>query len=130
MRRPSAAGDRRLGRITRAVAFIRRAYAERLSVADLAQIAGMSASAFHEHFRAATSMTPLQFRNHIRLQEARRLMVMEGMTAAEAGFAVGYDSPSQFSRDYARLHGRPPRRDVQRLRAEQRAPAEPVLRAG
>jgi AraC-like DNA-binding protein len=115
--RQIAAGEGRLGQIDRAVRFIRASYREVFSVEDLAAIAGMSLSAFHAHFRAVTSMTPLQFRNHIRLQEARRLMILDGMTAAEAGFAVGYDSPSQFSRDYARIHRAPPRQDIARLRA-------------
>lgn len=114
--RQIAAGEGRLGQIDRAVRYIRASYRDAFSVDDLAAIAGMSLSAFHAHFRAVTSMTPLQFRNHIRLQEARRLMILDGMTAAEAGFSVGYDSPSQFSRDYARIHRAPPRQDIARLR--------------
>ncbi|WGF90286.1 AraC family transcriptional regulator [Marinivivus vitaminiproducens] len=114
--RQIASGEGRIGRIDRAVRFIRASYREAFAINDLAAIAGMSVSAFHDHFRAVMAMTPLQFRNHIRLQEARRLMMVDDMTAAEAGFAVGYDSPSQFSREYVRIHRVPPRQDVARLR--------------
>lgn len=110
-------GESRLSQIHRAVSYIRQSYADAFTVEDLADIAGMSASTFHERFRAITSMSPLQFRNLIRLQEARRLMVMEGLTAAEAGFKVGYESPSQFSRDFVRVHKVSPRKHVEALRA-------------
>lgn len=116
--RQIASGEGRLGQIDRVVRFIRGSYRETFCIEQLADLAGMSVSAFHAHFRAVTTMTPLQFRNHIRLQEARRLMVMEGLTAAQAGFRVGYDSPSQFSRDYARIHRAPPKQDVARLRGQ------------
>jgi AraC-like DNA-binding protein len=115
--RQIANGESRLNQIRRAVDFVRAHYGEAFAIEDLAAIAGMSPSSFYEHFRAVTAMSPLQFRTHIRLQEARRLMLMEGVTAAEAGFRVGYDSPSQFSRDYGRVHQVPPRRDVERMRA-------------
>lgn len=113
--RQIAQGESRLNQIRRAIDFIRQHYASPFAVEELAAVAGMSPSSFYEHFRSITAMTPLQYRNRIRLQEARRLMVMEGMTAAEAGFRVGYESPSQFSRDYARVHRVPPRRDVAQL---------------
>ncbi len=113
--RQIAHGESRLNQIGRAVRFIRQHYATPCAADRLAAVAGMSPSSFYAHFRAVTAMTPLQYRNRIRLQEARRLMVMEGITAAEAGFRVGYDSPSQFSRDYARTHRLPPRRDLVRL---------------
>ena len=116
MLRQIASGEGRLGRIDRAIRFIRESYREAFSIDQLASLAGMSHSAFHDHFRAVTGMTALQFRNHIRLQEARRLMVMGEVSAAAAGFAVGYDSPSQFSRDYTRLHRLPPARDAAQLR--------------
>ena len=77
----------------------------------------MSPSSFHQHFKAVTAMSPLQYRTQLRLREARRLMVSEGMDAASAGFRVGYDSPSQFSRDYSRAFGAPPLKDALRLRA-------------
>ena len=111
-----AMGDSRLRRIGRAVDYIRRHYREAFTVEDLAAVAGMSASAFYEHFRAVRGMTALQFRTQIRLQEARRLMMVDGMTAAEAGFRVGYNSPSQFSREYARIHQLSPRRDVGQMK--------------
>jgi AraC-like DNA-binding protein len=82
----------------------------------MADVARMSRSTFHAHFKAVTAMSPLEFRTQLRMQEARRLMVAEGMDAASAGYRVGYESPSQFSRDYARLFGVPPARDAGRLR--------------
>jgi len=75
----------------------------------------MSTSSFHAHFKAVTRMTPLEYQKQLRLQEARRLMLTEGASAGSAGFAVGYDSQSQFSREYRRLFGAPPRRDIERL---------------
>ena len=108
--------ESRLNQIGRAVDFIRKNFSEPFAIEHLASVAGMSASTFYEHFKSVMAMSPLQFRTQLRLQEARRLMVTEGLTAAEAGFRVGYDSPSQFSRDYVRVHNVPPRRDVERMR--------------
>uniref|UniRef100_UPI0013D33981 helix-turn-helix domain-containing protein n=1 Tax=Pseudomonas viridiflava TaxID=33069 RepID=UPI0013D33981 len=82
-----------------------------------AELAGRSRSTSHAHFKAVTSMSPLEFRSQLRLQEARRLMVAEAVDAAGAGYQVGYESPSQFSRDYVRLFGLPPARDASRLRS-------------
>ena len=82
----------------------------------MADVAGMSRSTFHAHFKAVTAMTPLEFRSQLRLQEARRLMVAQAFDAAGAGYRVGYDSPSQFSRDYVRMFGLPPGKDAERLR--------------
>jgi AraC-like DNA-binding protein len=82
----------------------------------VAHVAGMSRSTFHEHFKAVTAMSPLEFRNQLRMQEARRLMVAKGLDAARAGFSVGYESASQFSRDYSRLFGATPARDASRMR--------------
>ncbi len=79
----------------------------------------MSRSAFHAHFKAITSMSPLEFRTHLRMHEAQRLMVGGAMDAASAGFSVGYGSPSQFSRDYARIFGMPPARHADRLRSSE-----------
>ena len=76
----------------------------------------MSASGFHAHFKAVTAMSPLQFQKHLRLQEARRLMLSEDLDAGEAGYRVGYDDQSHFSREYKRHFGEPPMRDVERLR--------------
>ena len=108
--------DSRLSQIGRAIAWLRAHYKRPFTVDEIAREAGMSASAFYHHFRAVTSMSPLQFRNTLRLQEARRMMVAEGVDAAAAGFEVGFQSPAQFSRDYARLFGASPLRDAGRLR--------------
>lgn len=118
MIRHIAAAESRLARVSRAITWLRRNYARPFSVERLAADAGMSPSSFHSHFKAATTLSPLQYRTRIRLQEARRMMVAEGMDAASAGFAVGYDSPSQFSRDYRRLYGAPPLKDAVRLRRQ------------
>ena len=99
-------------RVARAVAVLRTDYASPLPVARLASLAGMSASSFHEHFRAVTSLSPLQFQKQLRLIEARRLMLSGGASASSAAFAVGYESVPQFSREYRRLFGLPPVRDT------------------
>ena len=117
MVRHIATAESHLSRISRAIAWIKRRFREPMSVERLAIEAGMSPSSFHEHFRAVTGMSPLKFRTRLRLMEARRLMVSEGLDAATAGFRVGYESPSQFSRDYRSAFGAPPLRDVSRLRA-------------
>lgn len=116
MLRQIANGESRLNQIGRAIDYVCRNFHAPFAIRDLAAVAGMSPSSFHEHFRTTMDMSPLQFRTLIRLQEARRLMMIEGLTAAEAGFRVGYDSPSQFSRDYRRAHQATPRRDVARMR--------------
>lgn len=125
-----AAAIRRLGwpdgcaaRIGRAVALLRADYARPLPVDRLAAEAGMSPSAFHQHFRAVTSLSPLQFQKQLRLIEARRLMTGEGASSARAAFAVGYESVPQFTREYGRLFGLPPARDaaVARQRVRQAA---------
>ena len=116
MIRHIAAAESRLAKVSRAIAWLRRNYARPFSVERLAAEAGMSLSSFHSHFKAATTLSPLQYRTRVRLQEARRMMVIEGMDAASAGFTVGYESPSQFSRDYSRLYGAPPLKDAIRLR--------------
>ena len=83
---------------------------------DIARDLGMSVSGFHHHFKSVTSMSPLQFQKQIRLQEARRLMLGEDLGAASAGHRVGYEDPAYFSRDYKKLFGAPPQRDIARLR--------------
>ena len=103
-------------RIARAVALLRTDYAQPLRVEQLARAAGMSASAFHHHFRAATSLTPLQFQKQLRLIEARRLMLADGVAIGAAAYAVGYESVPQFTRDYARMFGMPPGRDMRTVR--------------
>lgn len=115
--RQITAADSKLARIARAIRWIAQNYAEALSVDALADLAGMSRSSFHRHFRAVTSMSPLQYQKRIRLQEARRLLFAAEADAMRVGFAVGYESPSQFSREYGRLFGAPPGRDAARLRA-------------
>lgn len=105
-----------LTHISRAIRWIREHYNEPVLVADLAELAGMSASSFHRHFRATTSMTPIQFQKQIRLQEARALLMTQPSRVAEIGYLVGYESPSQFSREYRRTFGTPPGQDAGRLR--------------
>ena len=87
-----------------------------MSIDDLAAQVRMSSPTFHHHFRSMTALSPLQFQKQLRLQEARRLMLAERMDAATAAFQDGYESPSQFSRDYNRLFGAPPLRDITNLR--------------
>ncbi|GBR04372.1 AraC family transcriptional regulator [Acetobacter oeni] len=115
--RQIALADSYLSQISRAIAWIRDHYAEAFDIDTVAKTAGMSTPSFYRHFRAVTMMSPLQYRTRIRLQEARKRLLTDGEDAAEAGFAVGYESPSQFSRDYRRLFGTPPARDVARLRS-------------
>jgi len=103
-------------RIGRAIGWIREHHRDQLRIDAVARLAGMSPSSFHRHFKAVTAMSPLQFQKRIRLHEARRLLLAGEGDAAGAGFAVGYESPSQFSREYSRLFGEPPRRDAKRLR--------------
>jgi AraC-like DNA-binding protein len=112
-----ACAESRLSQVSRAIAWIKQNFRDRFSIDAVAAEAGMSASSLHEHFRAVTTMTPLQYQKQLRLQEARRLMLAEGLDAATAGFRVGYESPSQFSREYRRLFGAPPASDITRLRA-------------
>lgn len=106
------AGPTALCSASRAVAILRHDYARRIPVEELADAAGMSPSSFHQHFRAVTSLSPLQFQKHLRLIEARRLMLTEDMSASNAAYAVGYESVSQFTREYSRLFGLPPVRDA------------------
>jgi AraC-like DNA-binding protein len=112
MLRQIAGVDSRLSHIRQAMAWIREHYNEHLSVEDMAAVAGMSESVFHRRFKAVTALSPLQYQKHIRLQEARRRMVSKEADAASVSFAVGYKSTSQFSREYKRLFGEPPRRDA------------------
>ena len=103
-------------RVARAIEWIKRHYAEPLHIETIAQEVCMSASGLHHHFKAVTALSPLQYQKHLRLQEARRLMLAEALDAATAGYRVGYQSPSQFNREYRRLFGAPPVRDIARLR--------------
>jgi len=108
--------DSSSNRIAKAVGWLRQHFAEPLSVEKLGEQTGMSRSSLHQHFRAITGMSPLQYQKQLRLQEARRLMVIEGLTIGHASYRVGYESPSQFSREYRRLFGNPPQTDVGRMR--------------
>jgi AraC-like DNA-binding protein len=106
----------RAHRMVRAVERLREKFDKPLRIEDIARELGMSVSGFHAHFKAVTAMSPLQFQKQLRLQEARRLMLNENFDAAEAGYRVGYDDASHFSREYKRHFGEPPMRDVERLR--------------
>lgn len=117
------AAIRRLGwpdgharRVGRAVALLRAEFARPLPVDRLAATAGMSPSSFHHHFRAVTSLSPMQFQKQLRLIEARRLMMSEGRSASSAAFAVGYESVPQFTREYRRMFGLPPGKDMEAVR--------------
>jgi AraC-like DNA-binding protein len=103
-------------RMVRAVENLRANFTKPLRIETIARDLGMSVSGFHAHFRTVTAMSPLQFQKRLRLQEARRLMLSEDLDAAEAGYRVGYDDASYFSREYKRYFGEAPMRDVKRLR--------------
>jgi AraC-like DNA-binding protein len=107
-------------RIAEAVEWLRRDFNQPLRIEDIAHELGMSVSGFHHHFRTLTAMSPLQFQKQLRLQEARRLMLGEGLDAASAGYRVGYGNASHFTREYKRLFGAPPIRDVEHLRERAR----------
>lgn len=111
-------------RIGKAVQKMRDKLDTPISVPELASVAGMSASTFHQHFKTLTSMSPLQYQKHLRLLEARRLMQTEGEKAGAAGLSVGYESVSQFSREFARMFGASPRRQTQQMRPQTAGPAD------
>jgi AraC-like DNA-binding protein len=115
--RQVTSGLGRLAQVGRAIARIGLNFRERFSINQLATEVGMSPSSLHEHFRAVTAMTPLQFQKQLRLQDARSLMLVQDMDVATAALNVGYESPSQFIREYRCLFGESPARDVARLRA-------------
>ncbi len=104
-------------RTAKAVTWLRENFKKTLNVDELASMAGMSRSTLHHHFRGLTAMSPLQFQKQLRLHTARQKMLTEELDAASAAFEVGYESPSQFNREYKRFFGKPPMRDVQTLRA-------------
>ncbi len=104
-------------RTAKAIAWIRANYAKPLRVEDLAEMAGMGVSTLHHHFRVLTAMSPLQYQKQLRLQAARGRMLMDGLDAASAAFEVGYESASQFNREYSRFFGQPPMRDIRTLRS-------------
>jgi len=115
--RQIAQGESRLQQVNRAIGWIKRNFDQPFSIDMVAAEARMSASSLHLHFKEVTSMSPLQYQKRLRLQEARRLILSQSVDAAVAGHRVGYDSPSQFSREYRRLFGAPPIRDIERLKA-------------
>jgi AraC-like DNA-binding protein len=102
--------------VARVIDWLNNNFTQQLRIDDLASQARMSTSSFHNHFRAMTALSPLQYQKHLRLHEARRLMLSESLDAATAAFQVGYESPSQFNREYRRLFNAPPLRDVAKLR--------------
>jgi len=112
-----AVAESRLQQVNRAIGWIKANYRDQFAIETVAAEARMSPSSLHVHFKAVTAMSPLQYQKQLRLQEARRLMLAEAVDAASAGHRVGYDSPSQFSREYARTFGAPPLKDVARLKA-------------
>ena len=114
MLRQITRADSRLSRMRRAIALIRAHYDQPIRIETLAEHAGMSPASLHRHFRSATAMSPVQYQKALRLQEARRL-IASGREVAAAAYAVGYESASQFSREYARMFSTPPSRDVGRL---------------
>lgn len=109
--------DSRMSQIGRAVRWLRGHFSETIRIENLAEIAGMSATSLHRHFRNITSMTPIQYQKQLRLQAARARLMATRADVSEVGFAVGYDSPSQFSREYRRMFGKPPGQDGADLRA-------------
>ncbi|MBR8319963.1 MULTISPECIES: AraC family transcriptional regulator [Burkholderia cepacia complex] len=111
------ASQGRVAQVGRAIAWLGKHFRERFSIEQLAAEAGMSPSSLHEHFRAVTAMTPLQFQKQLRLQQARSLMLVHDIDVTTAAIRVGYESPSQFSREYRRHFGESPARDITRLRA-------------
>jgi AraC-like DNA-binding protein len=113
--------ESRLSQVNRAIQWLQANFAAPMQVEDLARLARMSPASFHRHFKAVTAMSPLQYQKQLRLQAARTLLLSQPGDVAGAGFRVGYDSASQFSREYARLFGAPPGRDAARLRASPQA---------
>jgi AraC-like DNA-binding protein len=111
-----AGGDGASHRVVRAIEWLKARYTAPLRIEELAAAVHMSASALHHRFKEVTAMSPLQYQKHLRLHEARRLIFTDGIECAAAGHRVGYESPSQFSREYRRLFGAPPRAEVARLK--------------
>ncbi len=113
-----ATTDGQTQRISRAIAWLKKHFDQPLRVETIARDLNMSVSSLHHHFKAVTTMSPLQYQKQLRLHEARRLMLAQDVDAATAGHRVGYESPSQFGREYLRLFGAPPARDLRRLREQ------------
>ena len=123
MLRDIALPDSAIARVNLAIQRIRQDFAEPIRVDDLAQLASMSVSAFHRHFKAVTALSPLQYQKRVRLLQARTLMVASAKSVTSTAFEVGYESATQFSRDYARVFGLPPSRDAVRIFKEIRSSA-------
>jgi transcriptional regulator GlxA family with amidase domain len=113
-------------RTAKAIAWVRANYAKPLRVEDLAKIAGTGVSTLHHHFRALTAMSPLQYQKQLRLHTVRERMLIDGLDAASAAFEVGYESATQFNREYSRFFGQPPMRDIRTLRSPGALPLESV----
>lgn len=111
-----AMAESQSNRVARAVAWLRGNFEQPLRIEELAERVGMSVSSLHHHFKAVTAMSPMQYQKQLRLHEARRLMIVEQLDVGSAGHRVGYQSPSQFSREYSRLYGLPPLKDVEAMR--------------
>lgn len=109
--------DSRMAKIGRTIRWLCSHFVEKIRIEDLAAMAGMSVTSFHRHFRSVTSLTPIQYQKQLRLQDARLRLMTTAQSVSEIGFAVGYDSPSQFSREYRRLYGHPPGLDGEILKA-------------
>jgi AraC-like DNA-binding protein len=124
--RQLALQDSQTQRIAKAIALLRANYAQALRIDEIASGVHMSVSSFHHHFKAVTAMSPLQFQKQLRLQEARRLLLTGGTDASTAAHSVGYESASQFAREYARMFGAPPARDRRRWLAESEAVEQPA----
>lgn len=114
--RQIATSESNMQRVARAIKVIKTDFAKSLRIEELAERANMSTSSFHRHFKEVTLMSPLQYQKQLRLLEARRLMLADDVDATNAAERVGYESPSQFSREYSRMFGAPPMRDIERLR--------------
>lgn len=114
--RQIATSESSMQRVAKAIELIKTNFTSSLRIEELAEEANMSTSSFHRHFKEVTSMSPLQYQKQLRLLEARRLMLADNADATNASYQVGYESPSQFSREYARMFGAPPMRDIERLK--------------
>jgi transcriptional regulator GlxA family with amidase domain len=117
MLRQIALQESRLPQVLTVIGWIRQNYAKPLQIATLARLASMSPASLHRQFKAVTAMSPLQYQKQVRLQEAQNIMVSKSTDAASAGYEVGYGSPSQFSREYHRMFGTPPRKHMNRVRS-------------
>jgi AraC-like DNA-binding protein len=105
-------------KVSRAVAWLRTNFVQSLRIEELAEHVSMSVSSLHHHFKAVTAMTPMQYQKQLRLHEARRLLLTERLDVGTVGYRVGYQSPSQFSREYSRLYGLPPLKDIEAMRGQ------------